>query len=71
MMPSFRKWGSNGSPSKMKADEFSFDVVLPEGVTQMMWHGWDHAGVATDETRAFEAEIDRLLGEVIEREWRA
>lgn len=46
--------------------EFSIDVTLPDDLTHMLWHGWDTAGEATNETRAVEAEIDRLLGNLIE-----
>jgi hypothetical protein len=50
-------------------NEFSVDVSLPFGLAQMIWRGWDAAGEATDATRAAEKEMDRLLIEVIEREY--
>jgi hypothetical protein len=47
--------------------EFSFDVRLPFGLTQMLWRGWDTAGAATDQTKAFEELVDRMLIDVIQQ----
>ncbi len=46
-------------------EEFSFDVVLSESLSLLLWRMYHTADEATVETRAFEREIDRMLGEII------
>lgn len=57
--------------ARSPVERSSVDVVLHYGLAQMMWRGWETAGEATDETREFEKDIDRHLGDVIRRAYPA